>query len=52
MHNIQTTEGLRFQFADYIAIAFQSKDLKYGSVNQRPRVNEHLFPQLALKAKS
>jgi len=31
MHDIPVTEGLKFQFADDIAIAFQSKDLKDGS---------------------
>jgi len=31
MHNILATEGLKFQFADDIPIAFQSKELKVGS---------------------
>jgi hypothetical protein len=31
MYDIPMTEGLKFQFADDITIAFQCKDLKDGS---------------------
>lgn len=30
VHDITNTEGVKFQFADDIAIAYQSKDLRMG----------------------
>ena len=32
VHDIPNTEGVKFQYADDVAITYQSKDLKDGSV--------------------